>query len=52
MQPAFKRAFNILNKMNGTPQLILENEADSFAADLEREIDLHDGGTNLFTRQG
>jgi hypothetical protein len=45
LEPAFKKAHNILRKMIGNPELVLEGNADAFAADLEREIGIHDGRT-------
>lgn len=49
---AFGKATNILRKMPGPPELIMESEADSFAADLEREINAHrDGVRDLFDSQ-
>jgi hypothetical protein len=47
--PAFGKARNILGKMPGSPDLIMETEADRFAAELEREINVHrDGAHDLF----
>jgi hypothetical protein len=49
LDQAFGKARNILRKMVGSPELVMESEADSFAADLEREINVHrDGARNLF----
>ena len=45
LEPTFVKAQNILRKMPGNPELILESDAESFAADLEREMALHGGGT-------
>jgi hypothetical protein len=46
---AFGKARNILGKMPGSPDLIMEADADKFAADLEREISVHrDGAHDLF----
>jgi hypothetical protein len=42
IEPTFKKAHNILRKMSGNPELVLEDQAEAFAADLEREIGLHD----------
>jgi hypothetical protein len=41
---AFEKANNILRKMSGSPEFIMESEAETFAADLERELGVHDGG--------
>lgn len=49
LSPAFGKARNILRKMPGSPDLIMEADADKFAADLEREISVHrDGVRDLF----
>jgi hypothetical protein len=49
LDQAFGKARNILRKMVGSPELIMESEADKFAADLEREINVHrDRAPNLF----
>jgi hypothetical protein len=46
---AFQKANNILRKMSGNPEFIMESAADAFAADLERELGVHDSGMhNLF----
>jgi hypothetical protein len=46
---AFGRATNILRKMPGAPELIMESDVERFAADLEREISAHrDGVRDLF----
>jgi hypothetical protein len=46
---AFGKARNILRKMPGSPALVMETEADTFAAELEREISVQrDGARDLF----
>jgi hypothetical protein len=48
----FTKARNILSKMAGNPDLGMESEAESFAADLERELDRHEGKTrDLFEQK-
>jgi hypothetical protein len=49
LHQAFTKASNILRKMTGNPELIMESEAETFAADLEREISVHrDDAHDLF----
>jgi hypothetical protein len=50
LDQAFGKARNILRKMVGSPELIMESDADRFAGDLEREINVHrdDGVRDLF----
>jgi hypothetical protein len=43
LQSAFRKVHNILRKMSGDPDLIMESDAEGFAADLEREIAIHGG---------
>ncbi|MGO4880570.1 MAG: hypothetical protein ACLP59_07085 [Bryobacteraceae bacterium] len=43
LQTTFKKARNILRKMAGDPEFVMEDEAESFAADLAHEIGIHDG---------
>jgi hypothetical protein len=51
MLSAFQKAVNILKKMPGNPELVSESRADAFAAEVEREIGLHDGTPDLFSPQ-
>jgi len=48
LEPTFQKAHNILRRMSGSPELVLEGDAEAFAADLEREIGLHERTSNLF----
>jgi hypothetical protein len=48
LHDAFRKANNILRKMPGDPEFILESQADVFAAEMDREIGLHDGARDLF----
>jgi hypothetical protein len=49
LQPAFTRARNILRKMSGNPELVMESEASAFAAELERKIGVEGGSQDIFT---
>ena len=42
LRPAFVKAQNILNKMPGEKELIRESDAESFAAELARDVQAHD----------
>ncbi len=44
LHAVFRKANNILRKMSGSSEIIMESAAESFAADLERELGVHDGG--------
>jgi len=44
LQATFIKAQNILRKMAGDPEFIMEAEAEAFAADLANEIGIHNGG--------
>ncbi len=48
LEPAFAKARNILRKMNGNPELIMETEAQKFAAELECEIGVESREHGLF----
>lgn len=48
LKPVFARAQNILKKMSGASDVVLEEEADAFASDLEREIALYLGNTGKY----
>lgn len=41
LMPTFEKAISILRKMNGDPELVLESDAEGFAADLEHQITSH-----------
>jgi len=45
LQATFMKAQNILRKMAGDPEFVMEGEAEAFAADLAHEIGIHDGGS-------
>jgi hypothetical protein len=45
--PVFNKACNILNKIQLRPELVFEEEALAFAADLQREISLHQSPQGL-----
>jgi len=48
----FRRSHNILRKMTGNPEIVMEYDAERFAADLEHEIGIHqDGSPSLFHKQ-
>ncbi|SPF56063.1 conserved hypothetical protein [Candidatus Sulfopaludibacter sp. SbA4] len=40
---AFTKTQHILGKMSGNPEIVLENQAEEFAAELERQIGVHGG---------
>jgi hypothetical protein len=46
LQVAAEKATKILKKMSANPELVLEAKADSFAQDLEREMELWGLSTN------
>jgi hypothetical protein len=48
LHEAFRKAYNILRKMPGDPELVMESQAEAFAAEIDREIGLHDGARDLF----
>ena len=53
LQGAFTKTQHILGKMLGDPELVLESEAEGFAAELERQIGVHGGDEhNLFDLRG
>jgi hypothetical protein len=48
LQETFRKAYNILRKMPGDPEFVRESQAEAFAAEVDREIDVHDGARDLF----
>ena len=49
LNQAFARANNILRKIGGNPDLIMESDAERFAGELECELGVHrDGAQDLF----
>jgi len=51
LESAFAKARNILRKMSGNPELIMESDAPKFAAELEREIGVERGEPDLFDQR-
>ncbi|HTW64286.1 MAG TPA: DUF3037 domain-containing protein [Bryobacteraceae bacterium] len=52
LEEAFRRSRNILGKMSGNPEIVMESDAERFAADLEHEIRIHqDGERSLFRKR-
>jgi DUF3037 family protein len=48
LHSTFDKAYKILQKMPGDPELILELKAEDFAAEVDREIGVHGGAEDLF----
>jgi hypothetical protein len=49
LKDVFRKAHNILQKMDGNPEIVMEYDAERFATDLEQEIRVHqDGDRSLF----
>jgi hypothetical protein len=52
LEEVFRRAQNILRKMSGNPEIVMEYDAERFAADLEHEISIHqDTDRSLFHKR-
>ena len=45
---AFNKAINILGKMPGNPELVRESQANDFAAEVDRQIGVHEGSKDHF----
>jgi hypothetical protein len=52
LDDVFRKSQNILHKMIGSPEIVVEDHAEQFAADLEHEISIHqDGDHSLFHKR-
>jgi hypothetical protein len=48
LHDTFQKAYKILEKMPGHPELVIESKAEDFAAEVDREIGVHGGTGDLF----